>query len=184
MTTATVLPSIGAEIPCSCYAANVPLKVRTALVNVEFKGGIKVRVETHPDQPPHKAVVLKVIGHKVEADHPELGRITIEQENMEATPDSLLKIVQHFPPKLSATMFLSFKLTIERPPGSEGAGAMAAREPLVLRTKEPAKLLSPELSKFPPDGDFYRLENPIKLVHPDTDQVVATIDKFPVRVGG
>ncbi|MFG3496397.1 hypothetical protein [Streptomyces sp. NPDC047928] len=183
MPTATVLPSLGAEVPCSCYAANVPLKIRTALVNVEFKGGIKVRVEAHPSEPPHKAVVLKVIGHKVEADHPELGRITIEQDSMEATPDSLLKIVQHFPPKLSATMFLSFKLTIERPPGGE-QGAMAAREPLVLRTKEPAKLLSPELSKFPPDGDFYRLENPIRLVHPDTDQVIATIDKFPVRVGG
>ncbi|MEU7279439.1 hypothetical protein AB0A69_11755 [Streptomyces sp. NPDC045431] len=183
MPTTTILPSVGAEIPCSCYAANVPLKIRTALVNVEFKGGIKVRVEAHPSEPAHKAVVLKVIGHKVEADHPQLGKITIEQENMEATPDSLLNIVQHFPPKLSAVMFLSFKLTVERPPG-QGANEGARPEPLVLRTKEPAKLLSPELSKFPPDGDFYRLENPIKLVHPDTDQVVATIDKFPVRVGG
>jgi hypothetical protein len=181
--TTTVLPSVGAEIPCSCYAANVPLKVRTALVNVEFKGGIKVRVEAHPDQPPHKAVVLKVVGHKVEADHPQLGKITIEQDSMEATPDSLLKIVQHFPPKLSAVMFLSFTLTIERPPG-EGAAPGARPEPMKLRTKEPAKLLSPELSKFPPDGDMYRLETPIKLVHPDTDQVIATIDKFPVRVGG
>ncbi|MET9428711.1 MULTISPECIES: hypothetical protein [unclassified Streptomyces] len=183
MPTATILPSVGAEIPCSCYAANVPLKVRTALVNVEFKGGIKVRVEAHPDQPPHKAVVLKVIGHKVEADHPQLGKITIEQENMEATPDSLLNIVQHFPPKLSAVMFLSFTLTIERPPG-EGGNEAAPQRPLKLRTKDPAKLLSPELSKFPPDGDFYRLERPIQLVHPDTGQTVATIDKFPVRVGG
>ncbi|NUT48857.1 MAG: hypothetical protein HOV94_16355 [Saccharothrix sp.] len=43
-------------------------------------------------------------------------------------------------------------------------------------------MLSPELSRFPTDGEFYRLENPIKLA--DTDQVVATIDKSPCGSAG
>ncbi|ORT55443.1 hypothetical protein [Streptomyces sp. CB03238] len=180
MPTTTALPRVGAEVPCSCYAANVPLKIRTSLVTVDFKGGIKVRVEAHPDEPAHKAVVLKVVGHEVSAEHENLGRITIKQDDSEATPDSLLKVVQHFPPQLSATMFLSFTLTIQSPPG-----ATAAREPLVLRTKEPAVLQSPNLDRFPPDGDLYRLQNPIQLVSPDNlDDVIATIDKFPVSVGG
>lgn len=187
MPTTTVLPDIGAEIPCSCYAVNVPLKIRTALVNVDFKGGIKVRVEAHPSEPFYKAVVLKVVGHEVSADHPELGRITIKQDDSEITPDSLLQVVTPFPPKLSATMFLSFTLTIERPPDTDPCDEQVTprrSEPLVLRTREPAKLVSPELTRFPPQGDFYRLAMPIKLVDPDTDVVVATIDKFPVQVGG
>src|SRR5438094_10317009 len=47
----TGLPPIGAEIPCSCLAINTPLRIRTALVSVDFRGGIRVRVDVHPDDP-------------------------------------------------------------------------------------------------------------------------------------
>ncbi|MFV2118588.1 hypothetical protein ACE14D_09105 [Streptomyces sp. Act-28] len=187
MPTATALPSVGQDVPCSCYAMNVPLRIRTSLVNLDFKGGINVRVEAHPSEPFYKAVVLKVTGHRVEAEHPELGRLTIEQDDSEVTPGSLLEVVSHFPPKLSATMFLSFTLTIERPPEADPCDEPImprAARPLVLRTREPARLLSTELTRFPPQGDFYRLERPIKLVDPESDVIIATIDKFPVRVGG
>ena len=40
------LPPVGVEIPCSCYAVNVPLQINTGIVNLDFKGGIRVRVET------------------------------------------------------------------------------------------------------------------------------------------
>jgi hypothetical protein len=177
------LPPVGAEIPCSCYAANVPLKVRTAVINLEFKGQIKVRVELKPGEPPTKAVLLKVIGHEVKADHPELGTVTITQDDITVTPESVLELIQPFPPKFSTTMVLPFTITIERPPeGLGGAGRAAA--PLVLKTKVSPKLKA-ELSKFPPDGDTYKLQNEIQLVDKDSpDQVVATIASFDVQVGG
>ncbi|KAA2262454.1 hypothetical protein F0L68_12980 [Solihabitans fulvus] len=57
-------------------------------------------------------------------------------------------------------------------------------EPLILTTKDPAKLIG-QLTQFPPKGDLYRLQNPVDLIdleNPDT--TVATIHKFPVKVGG
>jgi hypothetical protein len=43
-----LLPPIGLEIPCSCYAVNVPLQVNVlGLVTLDFKGGIRVRVEAN-----------------------------------------------------------------------------------------------------------------------------------------
>src|ERR1700742_3278751 len=43
-----LLPPIGLEIPCSCYAVNVPLMVNVlGVITLDFKGGIKVRVEAN-----------------------------------------------------------------------------------------------------------------------------------------
>src|SRR5690348_16835381 len=44
----SLLPPIGLEIPCSMYAANVPLQVNVlGVIQLDFKGGIKYRAEAN-----------------------------------------------------------------------------------------------------------------------------------------
>ena len=111
------------------------------------------------------------------------GSITIEQNDVDIDPKSLLRITQSFPPKFEQIMVLSFTMVIEQPEASN-VHVRAGYEPLILTTKDPAKLVG-MLTQFPPKGDLYQLQNPVHLVdleNPDT--VVATIQKFPVKVGG
>ena len=188
-----LLPPIGAEIPCSCLAINTPLQIRTSLVTVDFRGGIKVRVDVNPDDPIN-SVRLRVVGHKVSAEFPRAqsqgaggGSITIEQNDVDVDPKSLLRITQSFPPRFEQIMVLSFTMVIEQPQtmlAMAGIKSSKAYEPLILTTKDPAKLIG-SLTQFPPKGDLYQLQNPVDLIdleNPDT--VVATIQKFPVKVGG
>lgn len=189
----TGLPPIGAEIPCSCLAINTPLQIRTALVSVDFRGGIKVRVDVNPDDPIN-SVRLRVVGHRVTAELPGGdsaeqggGTITIEQNDVDVDAKSLLKLTQKFPPRYEQTMVLSFTMTIDQPDGllrRAGIRSRKAYEPLVLTTKEPGMLVG-QLTQFPPRGDLYQLQNPIDLVLPDDpDTTIASIQKFPVKVGG
>ncbi|HEX4701171.1 MAG TPA: twin-arginine translocation signal domain-containing protein [Pseudonocardiaceae bacterium] len=188
-----LLPPIGAEIPCSCLAINTPLQIRTSLVTVDFRGGIKVRVDVNPNDPIN-SVRLRVVGHKVSADLPAPlsngaggGSITIEQNDIDVDPKSLLRITQHFPPKFEQIMVLSFTMVVEQPQAMlrmAGIRSSKAYEPLILTTKDPAKLIG-QLTQFPPRGDLYQLQNPVDLIdleNPDT--TIATIQKFPVKVGG
>lgn len=111
------------------------------------------------------------------------GSITIEQNDVDVDPKSLLRITQSFPPKFEQIMVLSFTMVIENPETSNDH-ARAHHEPLILTTKDPAQLVG-SLTQFPPRGDLYQLQNPVDLIdleNPDT--VVATIQKFPVKVGG
>jgi len=169
------LPSIGAEIPCSCYAVNVPLEVDVlGLVTLNFKGGITVRVEGNLSEG-LGGVQLKVIGHEVSADSEVLGTVTISQADIEVTPLSLLELTQTVPPTFRQTMFLDFTVTIEKPPGGG--------PPLVLSTTKTAQLLNDNLTQFPPQGDVYRLQEPVELAPVDApDQVVAKLLEFPVTV--
>ena len=188
----TGLPPIGAEIPCSCLAINTPLQIRTALVSVDFRGGIKVRVDVNPDDPVN-SVRLRVIGHRVTAELPATsgrqggGTITIEQNDVDVDAKSLLKLTQKFPPRYEQIMVLSFTMTIDQPEEllrAAGIRSSMAYEPLVLTTKDPGMLVG-QLTQFPPRGDLYQLQNPIDLVLPDDpDTTIATIQKFPVKVGG
>jgi hypothetical protein len=188
-----LLPPIGAEIPCSCLAINTPLQIRTSLITVDFRGGIKVRVDVNPDDPVN-SVRLRVVGHKVSAELPGAqstgaggGSITIEQNDVDVDPKSLLRITQRFPPRFEQIMVLSFTMVIEQPEAMlamAGIKSSKAYEPLILTTKDPAKLIG-SLTQFPPRGDLYQLQNPVDLIdleYPDT--VVATIKQFPVKVGG
>jgi hypothetical protein len=188
-----LLPPIGAEIPCSCLAINTPLQIRTSLVTVDFRGGIKVRVDVNPNDPVN-SVRLRVVGHKVSAELPGAqstgaggGSITIEQNDVDVDPKSLLRITQSFPPRFEQIMVLSFTMVIEQPEAMlamAGIKSSKAYEPLILTTKDPAKLIG-SLTQFPPRGDLYQLQNPVDLIdleNPDT--VVATIKQFPVKVGG
>jgi hypothetical protein len=176
------LPPIGAEIPCSMYAANVPVRIHAATLSLDFRGGIKVRVEVNPDDPV-RSVRLKVVGFRMEADLIDvgeigIGKVIIEQNEVDVAPQSLLKLTQNFPPRYENLLVLNFTLTID------AIGGDRADVPLVLETRNPAVLIG-NLTQFPPRGDLYRLQNPVDLVLPDApDLTIATIDRFPVKVGG
>ncbi|MEU2625246.1 hypothetical protein ABZ642_45365 [Streptomyces sp. NPDC007157] len=175
------LPPIGAEIPCSSLAINTPLQIRNKLVSVDFRGGWKHRVDVNPNDPVN-SVRLRLVGFKMAAELPALegggaegGTITIEQNDVDVDPASLLRLTQQFPPKYECALVLSpFTMTIDQP-GSEQ---------LVLSTKDTFTLIS-QLTQYPPRGDLFQLQKPVDLVAPDKpDTVVATIQKFPAKAGG
>ena len=170
-----LFPSIGLEIPCSCYAINVPLQVDVlGIVTLDFKGGITVRVEGNLSEG-LGGVRLRVIGQEVSADSPEFGTVTISQSDIDVTPLSVLQLTKTIPPTFRNIMFLDFTVTIERPPGG---GA-----PWVLSNTKTAQLLNDKLMRFPPQGDVYQLQEPVELAPVGApDQVVAVIQQFPVTV--
>ncbi|MFB0620852.1 hypothetical protein [Streptomyces sp. AGS-58] len=175
----TGLPPIGAEIPCSRLAINTPLRIKDALVTVDFRGGIKHRVDVNPEDP-NNSVRMRTIGHRMTAELPgEMsggGTITIEQTDIDGDAPSLLRLVQQFPPRYEFREVLNFTMTIDQP--EDGSG------PLVLTAKEPMVLIG-QLTQYPPRGDLYSLEKPVELVDPeDPTKVLAVIQKFPVKVGG
>lgn len=170
-----LLPPIGLEIPCSCYAVNVPLQVNVlGIIKLDFKGGIKVRVEANLGSG-LGGVKLKVIGHEVSADSPVLGKVTISQADIDVTPLSLLEVVGNMPPKFRQTMFLDFTVTVEKPPGGG--------PPMQLSNTKTATLLNDNLTVFPPQGSVYQLQQPIDLAPVGAPgQVVAQLLQFPVTV--
>jgi hypothetical protein len=170
-----LLPPIGLEIPCSCYAVNVPLKVDVlGIITLDFKGGIKVRVEANLAGG-LGGVKLKVIGHEVSADSPILGKVTISQADIDVTPLSLLEVIGNMPPKFKQTMFLDFTVTVEKPPGGG--------PPMKLSNTKTATLLNSNLTVFPPQGSVYQLQQPIDLAPVGAPgQVVAQLLQFPVTV--
>ncbi|CAO3568993.1 unnamed protein product [Mortierella alpina] len=177
----TGLPPIGAEIPMSMLAINVPMRIRTSLVTVDFRGGMKQRVEFNPDDPTNSRR-LRIVGFRMSAELPDNGgTLTIEQNDIDVDAKSLLKLTQRFPPRYEQVTLLSFTLTIDQP---DERSLAKRREPLVLTTKDPMKLIG-QLTQFPPRGDLYQLQNPVDLVLPDDpDTTIATIQKFPVKIGG
>ena len=170
-----LLPPIGLEIPCSCYAVNVPLQVNVlGIVTLDFKGGIRVRVEANLASG-LGGVRLKVIGHEVSADSPVLGKVTISQADLDTTPLSLLEVTSTLPPTFRQTMFLDFTVTVEQPPGGG--------PPLVLSNTKTATLLNDKLTVFPPQGSVYQLQQPVDLAPVGApSQVVAQLLQFPVTV--
>ncbi|MEW1794012.1 hypothetical protein [Streptomyces niveus] len=173
-----LLPPIGAEIPCSRLAINTPLRINDSLVTVDFRGGIKHRVDVNPNDPVN-SVRLRTVGHKVSAELPETegksgGTVTIEQNDIDVDAESTLRVTQQFPPRFELREVTNFTMTIDHGEG----------EPLILTTRNPMVLVA-QLTQFPPRGDLYQLEKPVELVDlEDETKVVAVIEKFPVKVGG
>jgi hypothetical protein len=206
-----LLPKIGVEIPCSCLALNTPMTIGTSLFTLDFKGGIKIRVEINPNEPLN-SVRLRVVGHKISAElpaadsgtesiqpksatiqpksatiQPKATTVTIEQNDLDIDAKSVLRLISKFPPKFEQLMVLSFTMTIDNPGAvlrNAGIQTTVPSEPLVLSTKNPVQLTS-KLTKFPPKGDIYKLTTPMELVLPDNpDTTIVRIDQFPVKVGG
>ncbi|MCX5096591.1 hypothetical protein OOK36_49335 [Streptomyces sp. NBC_00365] len=120
------------------------------------------------------------VGFKINADLPgenrDSGSITIEQNDVDVDAKSLLRVTQSFPPKFEHIMVPDFAMAIEQPGNGD--------EPLVLTTKNPAKLIG-TLTQYPPRSDLYQLQNPVELIDLENpDIVVATIQKLPVKIGG
>jgi hypothetical protein len=172
------LPPIGAEIPCSRHAINAPLRIKDAPAKVEFRGGIKYRVEPNPNDPMN-SVRLRIVGHRVSAELPaenggQAATITLEQDGSDMQAATTLRQTQQMPPKYEMREVTSFTMAIEQP----GAGVT------VLVTKEPM-VLTAELTEFPPRAAFCTLDKPVELVDQhDPTKVLAVIEDFPVKVGG
>lgn len=170
-----LLPPIGMEIPCSMYALKVPLQVNVlGLVMLDFKGGIRVRVENNLSEG-LGGIKQRVIGFEVSADSPVLGRVTISQADTEATPLSILQITKNEPPTFQNIFYLDLTVTIEKPPGGG--------PPLVLSSTKTAALINQNLPYFLPLGAVYQLQAPVDLVPVGApDQVVAQLQQFPATV--
>ncbi|WP_310969341.1 MULTISPECIES: hypothetical protein [unclassified Amycolatopsis] len=176
------LPPIGAELPMGWLSVNTPLEIGIRRFSVDFRGGIKVRVEANPADP-GSSVRLRVIGLKVvgvlpagDGSRQDGGTITLEQDDVDADAPSVLRLIQRNPPRYEQILRLTFTMTIDQPD--------SRREPLVLVTKAPAELVG-ELTQFPPAGDLHQLRNPVDLVQPDDpDSTIATIREFPVLLDG
>ncbi|MFJ8623435.1 hypothetical protein ACIRD3_11395 [Kitasatospora sp. NPDC093550] len=176
----TGLPPIGAEIPCSSLAVDTPLRLGTQAMSVDFRGGLKHRVDVNPDDPIN-SVRMRLVGLRYSAEIPSDngsggGTLTLEQNDVDVDPKGLLKLTQRFPPTYEYRIVMSpFVLTVDRP----GDG-----EPQVLIPKGEVALVG-RLTQFPPRGDLFQLEKPAELVHPDKPgDIVAVIEKFPAKVGG
>ncbi|MFF4958330.1 hypothetical protein [Streptomyces sp. NPDC001222] len=159
----------------SGYAVNVPMKFDAiGLVQLDFKGGIRVRVEANLASG-LGGVKLKIIGEEYSADHPELGKLTLSQADVDTTPLSLLEVVSNMPPKFKNTLFHDFTLTVERPPGG---GA-----PWVLSNTKTMTTLNESLTVFPPQGSVYQLTEPVDFAPVgDPKRVVAQLMQFPMTM--
>ena len=179
----TGLPPLGAEIPRSMLALDTPMQIDGEPVSVDFRGGIKNRVDVNPDNPLN-SVRLRVVGFNVtgtlpaEGDSQEQGTVTFEQCDIDVDAKSTLTKTQEWPPRYDLREVIPFQATIDKP----------GQEPEVLVSKEPMVLVNDRLSQFPTRGDLEKLEKlekPVELVNPDSpDKAVATLDKFPVKTGG
>ncbi|SFW74794.1 hypothetical protein [Amycolatopsis australiensis] len=174
------LPPPGVQLPLTARALDSQLQLRDETLSVDFHGGLRVRVEPNPDDPDNSRR-LRLVGMRFDADLPEGGRqarqgggsITIEQSGDDTDPQSVLRLTQQSPPRYENIMVVSFSMTIDQP---------GRAEPLVLTTKDPARLVG-QLSQFPPQADIYQLQNPIDLVLPESpDDTVATLQTFPVKL--
>ncbi|KOY53472.1 hypothetical protein ADK59_35515 [Streptomyces sp. XY332] len=162
------------EIPCCGYAVDVPLKIDAiGMVQLDFKGGIRVRIESNLNNG-LGGRRLKIIGEEYSADHPELGRVTLSQADIDATPLSLLEVITNTPPQYKNTLFHDFTLTIDKFPGSNG--------PMTLSNTKTLATLG-DLTVFPPQGDIYQLQQPIDFAPVgNPGKVVAQLTALPMTM--
>ncbi|MQY10964.1 hypothetical protein SRB5_10780 [Streptomyces sp. RB5] len=168
------LPPIGAEIPMSMFAVNSPMRIGADLVSVDFRGGIRQRVEVNPEDP-FRSVRLRTVGFRVTAEiSDEAGTVTIEQNDIDVEASSKLTLTQQFPPRYEHVISVPVTVTIDRPDG----------DPLVLTATKPMVMVA-DIRQFPPRGDQYRLREPVDFAAPDDpEKTEATLEQFPARVGG
>lgn len=176
------LPAIGdKKIPRSMLALKTQLQFGTKLVYVDFQGGITQIVEADPDDP-NNSRLLKVVGFQMSAKLPadngdSAGTIVIEQTDIDAHPQSYLRLTQSSPPIYEEADILSFTMTIAPENGS-------SLSKVKLTTRDPMKFTGTP-TEFPPRGDLYKLQDSVDLISPDDpDTVVAIIRDFPVKIGG
>ncbi|UNS99553.1 hypothetical protein MMF93_26210 [Streptomyces tubbatahanensis] len=185
-------PSPGESFDLDVTAKGAQLKLGEHTYTVDLTGDLRFEISKAPGKNPAEAVRAAVPRFHLTgtpnsargmAAQALPGRITLDKKDTEVNPDNLISLTSGFPPKLEQVLYLDLDVTIENPPQQAQVRA-AQGEPLVLTTKNPGKLVG-QMDAFPPDGAMYKLQNPIDLVLPDDpDTTIATIQKFPVKVGG
>jgi hypothetical protein len=170
----TGLPPIGAEIPSSMLALNSTLKFHnTTYTTLDFRGGIKQRVEPNPDDPIN-SVRLRTVGFRVAGEVDSDTSVVFEQCDIDVEAASTLRLTQKFPPRYEERDVLPFCATITQQDS----------EPVTLTTKDPV-ILTATLTQYPARGDLFQLAKPVDLVNPDDpDTVVARLTAFPSKRGG
>lgn len=172
------LPAVGETFDLALATEGIELTINDAKrVTTPLKGSVTFTIEESHD-PTGQSVLATPSGFKLSGQVEQSGGgITIEQDSVNA--NSLLKLTQQYPPKYEQIMALNFTVVIDLPQES----AAEQSEPLVLTTKNPSRFVG-NPTQFPPQGDVYKLQNPIDLVVPDDpDQDIGTIDKFPLKIG-
>ncbi|MBW4718683.1 hypothetical protein [Saccharothrix obliqua] len=165
------LPPVGAEIPCSAIAEGSVLEIGGTSRTLTFRGGMKYRVEVHPDGA-YEAVGLRMIGFRMAADTDE-GEFVLEQTDEDTDPMSSLRYAQRYPPRLKHQDLFDFTATL-----------VVDGEQIILVTRRPMST-SATLTGFPSRGDSYQLDEPVELVAADDpDTVVARLTAFPSKRGG
>jgi hypothetical protein len=145
------LPPVGVDIPCSMYAANVPLKVNIlGALTLDFKGGINLMTRTSNAD----GIVLEVQGFRVEADTspstPNSGTlIALTLSNATLTPLSTLTSTGLLRVHLSLTLTVTDKATGEDV-------FQANTDPTAYAT-----LRSENIKEFPPVNQPWTLEQPV-----------------------
>lgn len=168
-----VLPPIGAEIPLTSLAINSEFEYGGKSYALDFRGGIRVRVDVNPSNP-ENSVRLRTVGFKVTAEMMGGGTITFEQDEVDVDPKSTLTQTQASPPKYDEYDEFHFTATIEEP----------GHAPVVLTVKEPM-VQTATLTQYPPKGDLYVLQKPVEFIDPEQpDTVQARLTKFPARRAG
>ncbi|KAH7034482.1 hypothetical protein BKA57DRAFT_185463 [Linnemannia elongata] len=148
------------------------LQTQTKILTLDFRGGIKERVNVNPDDPIN-SVLLRVVRFRLTAESPD-GNIVLEQNDVDVAPKSKLKLVQRFPPRYEHTNVIDVSLRIERKDG----------KPLVLASKA-LLMMKGSLTQYPARGDLYQLEKAVEFVNrDDPSQVISTLDKLPAMRAG
>ena len=125
-----LLPPIGAEIPCSMLAINAKLEFKGKTLELDFRGGIKQRIDVNPNDPIN-SVKLRTVGFRVSAQLDDGMTVSIEQNDVDVDPQSSLRTTQSFP-KFEQRDVLTFTAVFEQKSGDE---------PVILTTKNPMVLV-------------------------------------------
>ncbi|MCO6009249.1 hypothetical protein NE236_30190 [Actinoallomurus purpureus] len=175
------IPAPGTEVRLTEKATGVDLVCAGAHHTVDLTGRAKVLIGSTHTAKGHPVVEVKTESEDLTGSSPHLGAVTVTE-----TVPAEGAIIEHsaaHPFPATEILALQLKITLGKNPCASPTGRVAY-EPLILTTRDPAKLIG-TLTQFPPKGDLYQLQNPVDLIdleNPDT--TVATIQKFPVKVGG
>lgn len=133
-----------------------------------LEAGNPVTIDGHP------AIPFLISGEHLTGRSPALGHVRM---TLEGQQDAwLFENTREKPFPAEEVMPFNYHITLGAFPG----------ETLTAQAIDPGPTtLVGQLTQFPPKGDLYQLQSPVDLIdveNPDT--VVATIQKFPVKVGG
>jgi hypothetical protein len=185
------LPPIGAEIPQSVVAVNTSLRLTGADVSapgldltsklltgtVDFRGGLKHRVDVNPDDPTN-SVRLRLVGLRISGEPSgtvaNLAGMTIEQGDIDVDAPSRLRITQRFPLKYEVTeVFPDLYLSLD---------LLGGAAPLTLQSMNPM-VLRAAVTQFPPRSDSFTLEAPVQFALADSHVPLVILQKMTAKQG-